>query len=199
MPWSWRRTAACWSASWLAASAVAALAGAPEPALARVCDTGTDAGTYYPVVFTGAVEGVFQQHDAIRRRGLPVSVPGWAPFTTVESPVAATVVRFQVSDRYRGDVHKHESVHWLAGGRPHPGSRFTVFATLDRDHLTTDPCAPNTQVRFDGTRYGLVAQPPFPDADPFAGWQAGAAAVATALVLSAAAALLLRRRRRQTG
>ncbi|MBJ7614642.1 MAG: hypothetical protein DLM67_10150 [Candidatus Nephthysia bennettiae] len=199
MPWSWRRIAASWSASWLAASAAAALTGAPEPVLPRVCDTGADAATYYPIVFTGVVESVAQQRDATRRAGLPSWVPAWVPFTSVEGPVAQTVVRFQVSARYRGDVHSHESVHWLAGGRPHAGSRYTVFATVDRDHLATDPCAPTTQVRFDAARYGLVAQPPMPDPDPFAGWQAGAAAVATALVLSAAAALLLRRRRRQPG
>jgi hypothetical protein len=197
MPWSWRRTAACWSASWLAASTAAALALAPEPSLARVCDPEADATVYYPVVFTGVVESVSEHGDNARRPGLPTWVPEWLPFTTEQTAATGPLVAFQVTARYRGAVHRHESVRWLAGGRPHAGSRYTVFATPSGDRLSTDPCAPNTQVRFDATRNGLVAQPPLADLDPFAGWQAGAAAVVLALVLSALAALLLGRRRRQ--
>jgi hypothetical protein len=199
MPWSWRRTGAWWSASWLTASLVAAaLALAPADAtLARLCDPGAEGAPYYPVIFTGTVESVSDQHETSRRPGLPPSLPSWVPFSTQEGAATVRVVRFQASVRYRGDVHRHEAVQWLAGGRPRAGARYTVFATVVRDHLETDPCAPNTQVHFDAQRYGLVAQPPFADPEPFAGWQLGAAAVAVLLGLAGLAAWLLGRRSRQ--
>jgi hypothetical protein len=201
MPWSWRRTAAWWSASWLTASVAAALALAPadKSTLARLCDPRGDGGTYYPVVFTGTIESVAEQHETHRRPGLPALLPSRVPFSTEEGPATVKVVRFQASVRYRGDVHRHESVHWLAGGRPRAGARYTVFASVARDHLETDPCAPNTQVRFDAQRYDLVAQPPLADPEPFAGWQLGAASVAVLLGLAGLTAGLLRRRRRQPG
>src|ERR1700736_1305822 len=129
MPWSWRRTAAWWSASWLTASVAAALALAPaeEAPLARLCDPGGDGGTYYPVVFTGTIESVSEQHETSRRLGLPASLPSWVPLATEEGPATVKVVRFQASVRYRGDAHRHESVHWRAGGRPRAGARYTVF------------------------------------------------------------------------
>jgi hypothetical protein len=198
MAWSWRRTVAFWSASWLAASTAAVLALAPSPALARVCDDpAPDSPTLYPVVFTGVVESVAEQHDTTRRAGIPRWVPAWLPFASEQSPVSATVVRFEVMTRYRGDVHHHEAVQWLSSGRPHAGTRYTVFATPDAGgRLTTSPCAPNMQFLADPDRYGLVAQSPLPDVDPFAGWQAGAAAVLLALLAGAAVGLLLLRRRR---
>jgi hypothetical protein len=205
MTWSWRLIAASWSASWLAASlAVApAVARAQAPAQgssARVCDPESDAATYYPVVFGGSVESITDQRDSTRRPGVPAWVPSWVPFASEAGTVAVPHVRFQVSVRYRGEVHGHESVRWLAGRPPQPGARYTVFATVDRDSLATYPCAPNRQGSFDAARYELEAKPPLPDPDPSAGWQLGGVAVAAVLVLSAAAAaLVLGRRRRQPG
>jgi len=203
MTWSWRLIAASWSASWLAASlAVAptpALARAPaEGSMARVCDPESDAATYYPVVFGGTVESVGDQPDSSRRPGVPAWVPSWVPFAYEAGTLAVPLVRFQVSVRYRGEVHRHESVRWLAGRPPQAGARYTVFATVDRDHLASYPCAPNRQGSFDAARYELEPKPPLPDPDPSAGWQLGALAVAAVVVLSAGAALLLGRRRRQS-
>jgi hypothetical protein len=202
MTWSWRLIAASWSASWLAANlAVApAVARAQAPAQGtstRVCDPDSDAATYYPVVFGGAVESVSEQRESSRRPGVPAWVPPWVPFASEAGTIAVPLVRFQVRVRYRGDVHRHENVRWLAGRSPQPGARYTVFATVDRDRLATYPCAPNQQGSFDAARYELEPKPPLPDPDPWAGWQLGALAVAAAVVLSAGAALVLGRRRRQ--
>jgi hypothetical protein len=202
MTWSWRLIAAYWSASWLAASLAMApaVARAQVPAqggTARVCDPESDAATYYPVVFEGSVESITDQRDSSRRPGVPAWVPSWVPLASEPGTIAVPLVRFQVSVRYRGDVHRHEGVRWLAGRPPQPGARYTVFATVERDHLATHPCAPNRQGSFDAARYELQPKPPLPDPDPSAGWQLGALAVAAVLVLSAAAALVLGRRRRQ--
>jgi hypothetical protein len=210
MLWSSRLIAASWSGSWLAASSVAALAlslpvleaaragsGTDLSTLTRVCDPRGETAPAYPVVFTGTVQSVSQQRTSERRAGLPSWLPDWLPFARVEGPLSLPLVRFETTVRYKGGVHRHETVQWLAGGRPRAGAHYTVFASVSAGQLETDPCAPNTQVRFDPERYGLVGQPPLSDPELFAGWQAGALIVAIVMAAAGIAILLLGRARRQ--
>lgn len=141
-----------------------------------------------------------QLQESERRTGLPTWVPLWLPFTRTRGTATVTLVRFETTVRYRGDVHRHETVVWSAPGRPRPGAQYTVFASEAGGRLETDACAPNSQTAFDPDRYGLVARPPRPDPSPLEGWQGGLALALATLVLTTAAGAataLLRRSRRE--
>ena len=162
------------------------------PTLARVCEPVQ--GADYPIVFTGQVQTVSQQRLSQRRAHLPAWLPAWLPFATEASGGTVTVVRFETSVRYKGEVHRHESVVWSARGRPRPSARYTVFATLVDNRLETDSCAPNSQAAFDPDRYGLIARSPLTDPNPLEGWQGGLAVAIGALALMAGAAAAIRLR-----
>jgi len=119
------------------------------PASACSCVAGTLAETAAraDLIFTGTV-----QHVRVSHPGAPLQFSS-------NDPVRADML---VDTVYRGEVPAQVTVGTVASGAScgfafQPGQRYTVFARLQDDGLTTGLCSGNVRGPIDPAIYGLTA------------------------------------------